>query len=61
MKEDRYKKKAIISLNEYNKILPANLDEKRINKTNYTRVIKKLIYIIIYTRLDIIFILEKLS
>ena len=61
MKEDRYKRKAVILLNEYNKIIPTNLDEKRIDKTNYTRVIEKLIYIIIYTRPDIVFALGKLS
>ena len=61
IKEDRYKKKAIILLNGYNKILPTNPDEKRINKTNYTRVIEKLIYIIIYIRPNIIFAFRKLS
>lgn len=35
--------------------------ETRIDKTKYVRIIGTLIYLMIYTRLDIIFTLEKLS
>ena len=47
-------------MNNYNIINPATLEEERIDREDYARVIDKLIHIIIYTRPDIAFALKKL-
>ena len=61
IKEDRYRRKSNISLNDYNNISLADLDEELIDSIEYSRVINKLIYIIIYTRFDIVFALNRLA
>ena len=61
IKEDRYRRKSNISLNGYNNISLANLDEELINNIEYSRVINKLIHIIIYTRSNIVFTLNRLA
>ena len=60
IKEDKYYKTEIL-INNYNAINSATLEKERIDREDYARVIDKLIYIIIYTRSNIIFVLKKLS
>ena len=36
-------------------------DNKAVDYTNYIKIVEKLIYLIIYTRPNILFILEKLA
>ena len=61
MKKDRNRRKSNISFNDYNNILLADSDEELINSIEYSRVINKLIHIIIYTRPDIAFALNKFA
>ena len=61
MKEDKHRDKIDISLNNYDNISSADSDEQKIDSIDYSRVIEKLIHMIIYTRPDIAFALEKLS
>ena len=49
-----------ILINEYDNISQINLNEKSIDKIEYTRIIKKLMHMIIYTRSNIAFALKKL-
>ena len=50
-----------ISINNYDAINLATSGEERIDREDYVRVIDKLMHIIIYTRSNIVFALEKLS
>ena len=61
IEKDRHRRKSNISLNGYNNISLANSDEELINSIEYSRVINKLIHIIIYTRSDIAFALNRLA
>ena len=61
MKKDKHRDKIDISLNNYDNILSAASDEQKIDSIDYSRVIGKLIHMMIYTRSDIAFTLEKLS
>ncbi len=61
MEEDKHHGKTDIPLNGYNDILPASPDEQPIDSTDYSRVIGKLMHMMVYTRLDIAFALGKLS
>ena len=60
MEEDIYKK-AIILMNGYNLIQLVTNKEARIDKIEYARIIGTLMYLIVYTRPDIVFTLGKLS
>ena len=61
MKKNKHRDKIDISLNNYDDISSADLDEQKIDSIDYSRVIEKLMHMIIYTRSDIAFALEKLS
>ena len=61
MKENKHRDKIDISLNDYDDISSADSDEQKIDSIDYSRVIEKLMHMIIYTRPDIAFALEKLS
>ena len=61
MKEDRYRRKSNIPLNGYDNISSANSDEELIDSIEYSRVINKLIHIIIYTRSNIAFAFNRLA
>ena len=61
MKKDRYRRKSNISFNDYNNILLADSDEELIDSIEYSRIINKLIYMIIYTRPNIAFALNRLA
>ena len=50
-----------ILINEYDNILQIDLNKKSIDKIEYIRIIKKLIYMIMYTRSNIAFALKKLT
>ena len=50
-----------ILINEYDNISQINSNEKSIDKIEYTRMIEKLMYIIIYIKLNIAFVLKKLT
>ena len=61
MEKDRYRRKSNISLNGYNNISLTGLDEELINNIEYSRVINKLIHMMIYTRSNIAFALNRLA
>ena len=61
MEKDRYRRKSNIPLNDYNNISLVDLDEELIDSIEYSRVISKLIHIIIYMRSDIAFALDRLA
>ena len=44
-KKNRHRDKVNISINEYDNILQTDLDEELIDKIEYVRIIKKLMYI----------------
>lgn len=60
MEEDRHRK-THIPLNGYDHINPADPGEERIDRTDYSRVIGKLMHMMVYTRPDIAFALGRLS
>ena len=61
MKKNKHRDKIDIPLNDYDDISSAGPDEQKIDSIDYSRVIEKLIYMMVYTRSDIAFALEKLS
>ena len=61
IEKDRYRRKSNILLNGYNNILSTSSDEELIDSIEYSRVINKLIHIIIYTRSNIVFALNRLA
>ena len=61
MKKNKHRDKIDIPLNDYDDISSAGPDEQKIDSIDYSRVIEKLMHMIIYTRPDIAFALEKLS
>ena len=61
MKKNKHRDKINISLNNYDNISPADSDEQKIDSIDYSRVIEKLMHMMIYTRSDIAFALGKLS
>ena len=61
MKENKHRDKIDISFNDYDDISLADSDEQKIDSIDYSRVIEKLIHMMIYTRSNIAFALEKLS
>ena len=48
-------------MNEYDNISQIDLNEESIDKIEYVRIIKKLMYMMIYTRSNIAFTLKKLT
>ena len=61
IKEDRHRRKSNILLNGYNNISLADLDEELINSIEYSRVINKLMHIIVYTRPNIAFVFDRFA
>ena len=61
MEEDKHYGKIDIPLNGYNDILSASPDEQLIDSIEYSRVIGKLMHMMVYIRPDIAFALGKLS
>lgn len=61
MEENRHRGKTNIPLNGYNDISPAGPDEELIDSTDYSRVIGKLMHMMVYTRPDIAFALGRLA
>ncbi len=60
MRQDKHK--AIdLSMNEYDALRSARLDDVRINQHEYQQAIKSLMYAAIHTRPDIAFALNRLS
>ncbi len=60
MKQDMHKI-TDLSMNEYDALCSAELEDVRINQHEYQQVIESLMYAAIYTQLDIIFALNQLS
>ncbi len=60
MKQDKHKT-TDLSMNEYDALHSAELEDVRINQHEYQQVIESLMYAAIHTRLDIIFALNRLS
>ena len=60
IEEDKHRKTNIL-INEYGNIAPASSDEERIDRDEYSRMVGKLMYIMVYTRPDIAFTLGRLS
>ena len=50
-----------VSMNEYDNISQIDLDKESIDKTEYVRIIEKLIHMMMYTRSNIAFALKKLT
>ena len=50
-----------VLINEYDNISQIDSDEESIDRTEYIRIIEKLIYMIMYTRSNIAFALKKLA
>ena len=50
-----------VLINEYDNISQIDLNEKSIDKIEYARMIKKLMYMMMYTRSNIAFALKKLT
>lgn len=61
MGEDRHRGKPDIPLNGYDYISPASPEEEHIDRIDYSRVVGKLMHMMVYTRPDIAFALGKLS
>ena len=49
-----------ILINEYDNISQIDLDEESIDRIEYVRMIEKLIYMMMYMRSNIAFVLKKL-
>jgi len=60
MKQDKHKA-TDFSMNEYDALRSAELEDVRIDQHEYQQVIESLMYAAIHTRLDIIFALNRLS
>ena len=60
MKTDKHKHTEI-SLNEYDALCSADFNDQRIDQRQYQQIIESLMYIVIYTHLDIVFALNWLS
>ncbi len=60
MKQDKHKI-TDLSMNEYDALRSAEFKDVRINQHEYQQVIKSLMYAAIYTWLNIIFVLNRLS
>ncbi len=60
MKQDKHKT-TDLSMNEYDAFRSAEFEDVRINQHEYQQVIESLMYAAIYTRLNIIFVLNQLS
>lgn len=50
-----------LSINEYNSLRFVESKNKRINQKDYQYTIESIIYAIIYIRLNIVFVVERLS
>ena len=50
-----------VLINKYDNITQIDLNKKSIDRTEYTRMVEKLIYIMMYTRSNIAFALKKLT
>ena len=50
-----------VSINEYNNILQIDSNEESIDRIEYIKMIKKLMYMMMYTRSNIAFALKKLT
>ena len=60
MEQDKHRS-ASVPMNGYDAIRPASATDKRVDKTEYQRVIGLLMHLMVYTRPDIAFALSKLS
>jgi len=60
MRQDKHKT-TDLSMNEYDALRSAELEDVRINQHKYQQVIESLMYAAIHTRLDIAFALNRLS
>ncbi len=60
MKKDKHKT-TDLSMNEYDALRSAELEDVRIDQHEYQQVIESLMYAAIHTRLDIVFALNQLS
>jgi len=60
MKQDKHKT-TDLSMNEYDALCSAELEDVRIDQHEYQQVIKSLMYAAIHTQLNIIFALNQLS
>ena len=60
MEEDKHHK-TDIPMNGYGNIAPASSDEERIDRDEYSRMVGKLMHMMVYTRPDIAFALGRLS
>jgi len=60
MKQDKHKA-TDLSMNEYDALCSAELEDVRINQHEYQQVIESLMYAAIHTQLNIIFALNQLS
>jgi len=60
MRQDKHKT-TDLSMNEYDAFRSAELEDVRINQHEYQQVIESLMYVAIYTHLNIAFALNRLS